>query len=127
MPDNVFSLNSFYKYINLFLMKRKFSFLLFAFLLIFSALNLNSCKEREETVNCFPKVPINVTLNLSLPHICPGNNTTLNVESNIKIICPADGAEWILLTGQPTKVSPIAPKTYRYNFDSGTNFLTIFE
>ena len=149
-------------------MKRKISVLILSIALIFSALNLNSCKEREETVNCFPKVPINVILNLSLPayfnlqsvggwiyvnqqesgtrglivvktstgfsvydrnapHICPGNNTTLNVDSNIKIVCPADGAEWILLTGQPTKISPIAPKTYRYNFDSGTNFLTIFE
>ena len=149
-------------------MKRNISVLILSIALIFSALNLNSCKEREETVNCFPKVPINVILNLSLPayfnlqsvggwiyvnqqesgtrglivvktstgfsvydrnapHICPGNNTTLNVDSNIKIVCPADGAEWILLTGQPTKISPIAPKTYRYNFDSGTNFLTIFE
>ena len=149
-------------------MKRKFSFLLFAIILIFSTLNLNSCRETEETVNCFPKVPINVSLNLSLPayfnlqsvggwiyvnqqesgtrglivvkttngfnvydrnapHICPGNDTTLNVENNIKIVCPADGAEWILLSGQPTKISPIAPKTYRYSFDSGTNILNIFE
>ena len=149
-------------------MKRKFSLTLFAFILIFSALNITACKEREETVNCFPRVPINVTLNLSLPayfnlqsvggwiyvnqqesgtrgliivktstgfnvydrnapHICPGNDTTLNVENNIKIVCPADGAEWILLTGQPTKISPIATKTYRYNFDAATNILIIFE
>ena len=149
-------------------MKRNFSFLFFIITLIFSTLNLNSCKEREETVNCFPKVPINVILNLNLPayfnlqnvngwiyvnevqsgtrgliivrtstgfnvfdrnapHICPGNETTLNVENNIKIVCPADGAEWILLTGQPTNISPIPPKTYRYNFDSGTNILSIFE
>jgi hypothetical protein len=61
------------------------------------------------------------------PHICPNNNTTLSVESKIKIVCPADGAEWILLTGQPTKVSTVPPKTYRYNYDSGSNILTIFD
>lgn len=149
-------------------MKRKFSLLISAILLIFSTLNLNSCKEREETVTCFPNAPISVILNLNLPayfalqsvngwiyvneqqsgtrglivvkstngfkvydrnapHICPDNNTTLNVESNIKIVCPKDGAEWILITGEPTKVSQIAPKTYRYNFDASTNILSIFE
>ena len=149
-------------------MKRKFSILLFAITLIFSTLNLNSCGQREETVNCFPDVPINVVLNLSLPayfnlqsvngyvyineqqsgtrglivvkttngfkvydrnapHICPGDKTTLIVENNIKILCPADGAEWILITGEPTKISPLTPKTYRYNFDSATNILTIFQ
>ncbi|MGV8915696.1 MAG: hypothetical protein ACOH1X_09655 [Kaistella sp.] len=60
------------------------------------------------------------------PHICPDNNTTLSVESNIKIICPKDGAEWILLTGEPTKIATIAPKTYRYNFDQNTGSLSIF-
>jgi len=149
-------------------MKRKFSFLLFATLLIFSNLNVQSCSQREETVNCFPRTPINVVLNLNLPayfnlqsvngwiyvneqesgtrglivvkttngfkiydrnapHICPDNTTTLNVESNIKIVCPKDGAEWILLTGEPTKISPTAPKTYRYTYDSGSNVLSIFD
>ena len=149
-------------------MKRKFSFLLSAILLTFSTLNLSSCKNREETVSCFPKVPINVILNLNLPayydlqnvngwiyvnqqesgtrglivvrttngfkvydrnapHICPDNNTTLNVEANIKIVCPKDDAEWILITGEPTKVSQVAPKTYRYSFDSNSGILTIFD
>ena len=149
-------------------MKRKFSLLLLPILLIFSTLKLTSCKEREETVSCFPRSPISVILNLNLPayfalqsvngwiyvdeqqagtrglivvkstngfkvydrnapHICPDNNTTLNVDSNIKIICPKDGAEWILLTGEPTKVAQIAPKTYRYNYDASSNVLSIFE
>ncbi len=60
------------------------------------------------------------------PHICPEDNTVLIVESNIKIVCPKDGAEWILLTGEPTKVAQISPKTYRYDFDSATGILSIF-
>jgi nitrite reductase/ring-hydroxylating ferredoxin subunit len=60
------------------------------------------------------------------PHICPDINTTLNVEANIKIVCPKDNAEWILITGEPTKISQVAPKTYRYSFDSNSGILTIF-
>ncbi|WP_332021218.1 hypothetical protein [Kaistella sp.] len=148
-------------------MKRIISTVILPILLIFSALNINSCNEREETVNCFPDVPVNVILNINLPayynlqnvngwiyvnqqeagtrglivvrttngfkvydrnapHICPDTNTTLSVENNIKIVCPKDGAEWILITGEPIKNAQIAPKTYRYNFDSATGILTIF-
>jgi len=128
-------------------MKRKISLLLSTIFLIFSTLNINSCSTREETVNCFPDQPINVFLNLNLPTYFnlqtvggwiyvdeqqDGTRglivvrTTLSVESNIKIICPKDGAEWILLTGEPTKVATIAPKTYRYNFDQNTGSLSIF-
>lgn len=148
-------------------MKRTISFFTTSLLLIFSTLIINSCGNREETVSCFPEVPINVVINLNLPayyelqnvngwiylnqiesgtrgliivrttngfkvfdrnapHICPDNNTTLMVESNIKIVCPKDGAEWILLTGEPTKISQVSPKTYRYNFDSNANVLSIF-
>lgn len=149
-------------------MKRNISILLFPILLIFSVLNLNSCNSREETVSCFPNVPINVVLDLNLPayydlqnvngwiyvnqqesgtrglivvrttngfkvydrnapHICPDNNTTLVVDNNIKIVCPKDNAEWILITGEPIKVAQIAPKTYRYNFDSNSGILSIFQ
>ncbi len=59
------------------------------------------------------------------PHICPDGSTTLMVENNIKIICPKDGAEWILLTGEPIKISQLAPKTYSYNIDSISNTLFI--
>ena len=148
-------------------MKRTISFFTTSLLLIFSTLIINSCGNREETVSCFPEVPINVVINLNLPayyelqnvngwiylnqiesgtrgliivrttngfkvfdrnapHICPDNNTTLIVDSNIKIVCPKDGAEWILLTGEPTKISQVSPKTYRYNFDSNANLLSIF-
>ena len=48
-------------------MKRNISVLILSIALIFSALNLNSCSTREETVSCFPNVPINVVLNLNLP------------------------------------------------------------
>lgn len=148
-------------------MKRIFLAIFSSIILIFSLFNITSCKEREETVNCFPNVPINVVLNLNLPayyvlqnvggwiyvneqecgtrglivvrttngfkvydrnapHVCPDNNTTLNVENNIKVVCPKDGAEWILITGEPTKIAQIPPKTYRYNFDSTTGILSIF-
>lgn len=148
-------------------MKSKFLAVLSSIILIFNLLNFSACSEREETVNCFPNVPINVVLNLNLPsyyplqnvggwiyvdeqssgtrglivvrttngfkvydrnapHLCPDNNTTLEVENNIKIMCPQDGAEWILITGEPTKIAKIAPKTYRCNFDSPTGILTIY-
>lgn len=35
------------------------------------------------------------------PHICPGANTTLEVQDNIQIVCPEDDAAWILTSGQP--------------------------
>lgn len=148
-------------------MKSKFLAVLSSFILIINLLNFSACSEREETVSCFPSVPVSVVLNLNLPsyyplqnvggwiyvdeqssgtrglivvrttngfkvydrnapHICPDTNTTLAVESNIKIVCPKDGAEWILLTGEPTKISQISPKTYRYNYDSPTGTLTIY-
>jgi hypothetical protein len=60
------------------------------------------------------------------PHLCPDNNTTLEVVDNIKIYCPKDGATWILLTGQPTAIAQVPPKTYHYNLISSTNTLSIF-
>ncbi|MBS1549059.1 MAG: hypothetical protein JSS94_04215 [Bacteroidetes bacterium] len=60
------------------------------------------------------------------PHLCPDNNTTLEVKDNIKVWCPKDGAEWILITGQPTAIAQVPPKTYHYNFDASSNILNIF-
>lgn len=60
------------------------------------------------------------------PHICPESNTTLVVKDDIKIVCTKDGAEWILLTGQPTKVASIAPKTYPYTYNTASNILSIY-
>jgi nitrite reductase/ring-hydroxylating ferredoxin subunit len=59
------------------------------------------------------------------PHICPDNNTTLNVVNGIKIVCAKDGAEWILLTGEPIAIAQLAPKTYLYSYDSAGNVLSI--
>lgn len=61
------------------------------------------------------------------PHICPDSNTTLIVQDNIKIVCPKDNAEWILLTGQPVEVAQIAPKIYLSNYQAGSNILTIYD
>lgn len=60
------------------------------------------------------------------PHICPDANTTLEVKDNISIICPKDDAKWILLTGQPTAVSSVPPKTYLYNYNPSTKDLNIY-
>lgn len=46
------------------------------------------------------------------PHICPGTNTTLEVVDDMKMYCPFDGAEWILLTGQPIKIADRSPRVY---------------
>lgn len=59
------------------------------------------------------------------PHICPDNSTTLIVENSIKIICPKDGAEWILLTGEPIQISQLPPKTYSSTLENNTNTLFI--
>ena len=44
------------------------------------------------------------------PHLCPDANTTLEVKDDIKIVCPKDGAEWILQEGTPIKGSGLPPK-----------------
>lgn len=61
------------------------------------------------------------------PHLCPSANTTLKVIEGIKIACDNDGSEWILLTGQPTKIAKTAPKTYLTNFDPLNGILTIYQ
>ncbi len=60
------------------------------------------------------------------PHLCPDHNTTLEVKEDIKITCPKDGAEWILLTGQPIKTANIPPKTYPYTYNPSTGILSIY-
>lgn len=60
------------------------------------------------------------------PHLCPDNNTTLNVVENIKVVCAKDNSEWILLTGEPIKVAQIPPKTYPYTYNASSNTLTVY-
>lgn len=151
-------------------MKKTF-FAIFIFnVFIFSALSVNSCGQREDTVSCFPNVPVVVNLNLNLPsynslnyvgqavyideqqsgtrgliavrtsdnpasfkiydrnapHLCPDENTTLVIKDNISIVCPKDNATWILISGQPTSVTSLPPKTYFYNYDAATKNLNIY-
>ncbi len=47
------------------------------------------------------------------PHICPTTNSTLEVLDDIKLYCAEDGAEWILLTGQPIHTADRAPRVYQ--------------
>lgn len=60
------------------------------------------------------------------PHLCPDNNTTLEVKDGISIICLKDNASWILLTGQPTSVSSVPPKTYFWSFDATSKNLNLY-
>lgn len=136
---------------------------------LFIGVLMNSCGDREATVNCFPERPINVQLNLNLPayaldletkgwfyineqqsgtrglilrregvfpnyrflvfdrnapHLCPDTNTTLEVQGNVKIVCPQDGAEW-LLNGTPVKGSSLPPKNYYSSYNPTTGIIMI--
>lgn len=66
-----------------------------------------------------------VAYDRNAPHICPGENTTLEVVDDISIFCPADGAKWILLTGQPIEVAGIAPRRYFCAFNPSSGILRI--
>ena len=60
------------------------------------------------------------------PHLCPDANTTLEVQNNIKIVCPKDGAEWILQDGTPIKGSGLPPKSYDYSYNAATGIISIY-
>lgn len=60
------------------------------------------------------------------PHLCPDSNTTLEVHSNMKIVCPKDGAEWILTDGTPIKGTGLPPKSYGYSYNAATGELLIY-
>ena len=60
------------------------------------------------------------------PHLCPDTNTTLEVQNNIKIVCPKDGAEWILQDGTPIKGSGLPPKSYDYSYNAATGIISIY-
>lgn len=61
------------------------------------------------------------------PHICPDNNTTLEVKDNISIICPKDNMKW-MLNGTPESggKTSLPPKTYLYNYDPTGKTLNIY-
>lgn len=59
------------------------------------------------------------------PHICPDTNTTLEVVGTTKIICPKDGAEW-LIDGTPSKISNLPPKKYNVNYNPLTEDIQIY-
>ncbi len=60
------------------------------------------------------------------PHLCPDANTTLIVQDRIKIVCPKDGAEWILQDGTPIKGSGLPPKSYDYSYNAATGIISIY-
>ena len=60
------------------------------------------------------------------PHLYPDSNTTLEVQNNMKIVCPKDGAEWILTDGTPIKGTGLPPKSYGYSYNAATGELLIY-
>ena len=60
------------------------------------------------------------------PHLCPDSNTTLEVQNNMKIVCPKDGAEWILTDGTPIKNTNLPPKTYPASYNIGSGILSVY-
>ena len=60
------------------------------------------------------------------PHLCPDANTTLIVQDRIKIVCPKDGAEWILQDGTPIKGSGLPPKSYDYSYNDAKVIISIY-
>ena len=59
------------------------------------------------------------------PHICPSNNSTLMVKEDIKLVCPADGAEWILRSGEPLNDQTQGRTPRRFYTQVEANILTI--
>jgi len=59
------------------------------------------------------------------PHICPDNNTTLNVNFPI-VTCPKDNAKWLITNGEPIEISPLPLKRYFCAYDQPTNTITIY-
>lgn len=61
------------------------------------------------------------------PHLCPDNNTTLEVKDNLAIVCPKDNTRW-MLNGTPESGSKtsLSPKRYPYNYDPATKTLNIY-
>ncbi|WP_300670136.1 hypothetical protein [Soonwooa sp.] len=144
---------------------------LIIFLVFSNLFIINSCSDRAETVSCFPKVQINISVNTNLPlyhpvtvqggwiyvnevgagtngliitntsggfkvfdrnapHICPdGDKTILYVKDNTTIVCPKDGAEW-MLNGSPTSNNTqskgLPPKTYPFNYDPSTGVISVY-
>lgn len=60
------------------------------------------------------------------PHLCPDTNTTLEIKNGTSIFCPKDNATWILITGQPTAVANLPPKTYFWSYDAATKNLSLY-
>ena len=60
------------------------------------------------------------------PHLGPDANTTLIVQDRIKIVCPKDGAEWILQDGTPIKGSGLPPQSYDYSYNAATGIISIY-
>ncbi|MDN3694984.1 hypothetical protein QWZ06_23475 [Chryseobacterium tructae] len=61
------------------------------------------------------------------PHLCPDNDTTLEVQGTTAIVCPKDKTRW-MLNGTPEAggKTSLPPKTYICNYDAGSKTLNIY-
>lgn len=59
------------------------------------------------------------------PHICPSPSSTLIVQDDIKLVCPQDGAEWVLRSGQPLNEATQGRTPRKFYTHLNGNVLTI--
>lgn len=60
------------------------------------------------------------------PQICPTAKSTLEVVDGLRVVCPEDGAEWILNTGMPVNPATNGVPLYQYAVQREGNFILIF-
>lgn len=62
------------------------------------------------------------------PHICPDTDKTiLYVKDNTTIVCPKDGAEW-MMNGTPINETSkgLPPKTYPFAYDAASGTISVY-
>lgn len=53
----------------------------------------------------------------SCPHISPSDCSVAEVKQDIFVECPCDGAKFLLISGEPSTISPYPLKQYRVSYN----------